>query len=428
MVGLFIDDKLLPHGSCYLWKSGLLWLHATSDILIALAYYSIPLALVYFVITRRDLAFRWMFLMFGVFILACGTTHLMNVWTIWNPDYLLDGIIKAFTALVSLVTAFMLWPLIPKALALPSPSELRQTNVLLEHEIIQHKQTDQALRTANDELERRVLERTKELEQVNEALRREIAERKNAEQKIQLLNIELERRVAERTAELQTANRELEAFSYSVSHDLRTPLRAIDGFSKALLKHYAEHFDEQAQDYLNRVRAASQRMGQLIDDLLKLSRVSRTEMQQSLVNMSDIAWRIFDDLKRLQPERQVQLNVAANLNVVGDTNLLHIVLENLLGNAWKFTKNREPVVIEFGVAELAGKKTYFVRDNGAGFDMTYMDKLFGAFQRLHTTADFEGTGIGLATVQRIIRRHGGEIWAEAAVDKGATFYFTLTDK
>lgn len=428
MVGLFIDDKLLPHGSCYLWKSGLLWLHATSDILIALAYYSIPLALVYFVITRRDLAFRWMFLMFGVFILACGTTHLMNVWTIWNPDYLLDGIIKAFTALVSLVTAFMLWPLIPKALALPSPSELRKANTLLEHEIIQHKQTDQALRTANDELELRVRERTKELELANEALRREIAERKNAEQKIQLLNIELERRVAERTAELQTANRELEAFSYSVSHDLRTPLRAIDGFSKALLKHYAEHFDEQAQDYLNRVRAASQRMGQLIDDLLKLSRVSRTEMQQSLVNMSDIAWQIFDDLKRLQPERQVQLNIAANLNVVGDTNLLHIVLENLLGNAWKFTKNREPAVIEFGVAEQAGKKTYFVRDNGAGFDMTYVDKLFGAFQRLHTNADFEGTGIGLATVQRIIRRHGGEIWAEAAVDKGATFYFTLTDK
>ena len=235
----------------------------------------------------------------------------------------------------------------------------------------------------------------------------------------------LEERVAERTAALAAVNKELEAFAYSVSHDLRAPLRSLDGFSQALIEDYAGQLDATAQDYLRRVRTASQRMGRLIDDILRLSRLTRTEMQWERIDLSALAREIAADLHQAHPERQTDLVIAEGAVAAGDARLLRVVMENLLGNAWKFTAKQACARIEFGHTEMEGKPVYFVRDNGAGFDMAYADRLFGAFQRLHSTAEFEGTGIGLATVQRIIHRHNGRAWAEGAVNQGATFYFTL---
>jgi signal transduction histidine kinase len=238
---------------------------------------------------------------------------------------------------------------------------------------------------------------------------------------------ELEQRVHERTAELTTANKELESFSYSVSHDLRAPLRSIDGFSQALLEDCGDRLDDQGKEHLNRVRAATQRMGILIDDLLNLSRIVRSEMHTQRFDISALACSIAADLQESQPERQVEFRIEHRLEAVADPGLLQNVLENLLGNAWKFTSKRASACIEFGQVHLNGTSAYFVRDDGAGFDQAYSQRLFGAFQRLHTETEFPGTGVGLATVQRIVHRHGGRIWVESAVDQGATFYFTLAE-
>lgn len=252
----------------------------------------------------------------------------------------------------------------------------------------------------------------------------------NTHQKVEserLLKAQLEQRVNERTAELQVANRELEAFSYSVSHDLRAPLRAIDGFSQVLIEDYAGQLDEQGKKYLERVRLATQRMGYLIDDMLTLSRLTRTEMRREPVDLSAIAAEVLADLQRTDPERTVECRIESGLVAEGDAQLLRVALVNLLGNAWKFTGKTTNPRIEFGVNRSdTGTMEFFVRDNGAGFDMAYAEKLFGVFQRLHPVSDFPGTGIGLVTVQRILHRHGGKIRGVGVPDQGATFYFTLT--
>jgi PAS domain S-box-containing protein len=243
---------------------------------------------------------------------------------------------------------------------------------------------------------------------------RDVTDRKRNEELLRLQN-----------AQLQTSNKELDAFSYSVSHDLRAPLRGIDGFSQALLEDYGDKLDANGQDYLQRVRLAAQRMSALIDDLLNLSRVTRSELRREKLDLSAIVKSVAEELKRGAPSRKATFVIADGLSVDGDSRLLRVAIENLVGNAWKYTSNHNCARIEFGLNQSNGKPSFFVRDDGAGFDPRYSDRLFGAFQRFHAVTEFPGTGIGLATVQRIIHRHGGEIWAEGAIEKGATFYFTL---
>jgi PAS domain S-box-containing protein len=246
------------------------------------------------------------------------------------------------------------------------------------------------------------------------AIVRDITDRKRRDEELRAMN-----------AQLEVTNQELETFSYSVSHDLRAPVRAIDGFSAILEQDYADQLDSRGRDCLHRVRAAAQRMYTLIDALLMLSRVTREQMRRDVIDLSALARSVATELQRVHPERHVEFNIAPGVIGVGDGSLVRVALENLIGNAWKFTSRRPKALVEFGAVDQQGSTVYFVRDNGAGFDMAYADKLFGAFQRLHTTDEFPGTGIGLPTVQRIVRRHGGAVWAEAEVDGGATFWFTL---
>jgi two-component system, sensor histidine kinase and response regulator len=260
-----------------------------------------------------------------------------------------------------------------------------------------------------------------ELAKKNELLRRQAELLKASEQEAR----ELAEELSELVRDLEHKNRELESFSYAVSHDLRAPIRRIEGFSRAVQDSYADRLDEAGRHYLERVREASQQMSQLIDDVLYLARVTRAEMREQEVDLSGLVTLLLDRMREAEPARAVETKVRPGVTVLADGQLLRIAMENLLQNAWKFTGQTPLARIEFGVTNVAGEPTYFVRDNGAGFDMAYADRLFGPFQRLHLQSEFPGTGIGLATVQRIIHRHGGRVWAEAQPGQGATFHFTL---
>ena len=288
---------------------------------------------------------------------------------------------------------------------------------------------DISARKVAEQKERAVQAELKQLletaDQSRRALLSLVEDQRRAEEQIMQLNAELEQRVRDRTAQLEAANHELEAFAYSVSHDLRAPLRAMDGFSSALVSDYHDQLDEQARHYLGRIQEASKRMGQLIEDLLNLSRVTRRELNRERIDLSQLAAEIAAELKNQNPQRQVEFEIMPGMMVQADAHLIRIALENLLNNAYKFTGQREKACIRVGVMQKEGEQTYFVSDNGVGFNMEYAGKLFVPFQRLHGIHEYPGTGIGLVTVQRIITRHGGRIWPEAQVDQGAVFFFTL---
>ena len=392
----------VPHGHCYLWQPNLVSLHLVSDALIGIAYYSIPCTVFYFVWKRKHVPFAPISLLFVTFILFFGTNHLMAIWTLWHPNYWLSGTLKAITAGISIYTAIQLIPVVPKAFDLPSPAQLEAINHQLQQQITERKQAEEHL----EKTEQR-------LQQLNQALEEKVSERTAALQ--------------EREAQLKASNQELEAFAYSVSHDLRAPLRAIDIYSRALLEEHGAALNKESKGYFARIHSNVVQMGLLIDDLIKLSQASRAEICCGTVNLSALTRELMYELQVLEPERQVKVTIASGAIVSADATLMRIVLMNLLHNAWKFTNHHPTAHIEFGVMLSEVRPIYFVRDDGAGFNMAYSKRLFGVFQRLHSAGEFPGTGIGLATVQRAIHRHGGEVWAEGAVEQGATIYFTVPD-
>ena len=369
---LFGAASFMPHGYCLLWRPDLVAVHAISDMLIAFSYFVIPVGLWYFARHRLDLQFKPVFYLFAAFILFCGITHVVAATTLWFPIYGAQGLMKAATAAVSLACAYAIWPTIPKALAIPGLSSLRR---------------------ANAEMTTVISDR--------EAL------------------------VAARTAELTAAYRELEAFAYSVAHDLRSPLRSINGFSDVLAEDYGEILDESGKLTVGRIRQATLRMGNLIDDMLNMSRLTRAPIQMSDVNISELAEAIIGDLRRDDPDRNVRVDIAANMVAPCDANLIRIALTHLLSNAWKFTSQRADAHIEIDRGRHYRKNRFQIRDNGAGFDMAYAGNLFTPFHRLHSDDEFPGKGMGLAIAARIIRRHGGDISAEASLGKGTTVTFSL---
>lgn len=300
-------------------------------------------------------------------------------------------------------------------------AQLEQANQCLQAEIAERQHAEQEVLILNSELEKRVIKRTEQLTEANRELAREVVQRKEAQEEILLLNEDL---IRQREA-LEIANQELDTFSYSVSHDLRAPLRHISGFCGMLAEDCSEELSESAKEYLNRIQAAVMKMERLIDALLDFSRLNGKGLSFETVDLSGIAGEILSEYRNNEPERPVVVSIEDAVTAEGDHRLLRALMDNLLGNAWKYTGKTPEARIEFGTQKQQGKTVYFVRDNGVGFDMAYADKLFGVFQRLHSDRDFKGEGIGLATVKRIIARHGGTIWAEGTPGRGATFYFTI---
>jgi signal transduction histidine kinase len=349
----FVQEQAVPYGHVYLWQPELVWPHALSDAVIAIAYFTIAFVLFRIAKRRRDLAFGWLIVCFGAFILASGLTHVLRAVNVWQIAYWLEAAVKVGAALLSVPTAILLWRALPDILSFPSQRELR---------------------SANESLAR--------------------------------------------------ATRELEAFTASVSHDLRSPLTTIAG-QAGLLELSLPNANEEQRRRLSRIQGSVKQMSELIDALLVLSRISRHTLHREIIDLSALAESIVTDLRQGDPDRKIDVNIEPNLRAHGDRRLIGDMLRNLIGNAWKFTSKTPDARIEIGRASDGALATLFVRDNGAGFDMAHAQKLFHAFHRLHSPAEFDGSGIGLATVARIVERHGGRIWAEAKPNAGAVFYFTL---
>ncbi|MBA3582443.1 MAG: hypothetical protein H0W44_08355 [Gammaproteobacteria bacterium] len=388
-----LNHDFMPHGHCFLWRPDLLWLHVLSDIFIALAYYTIPVALIYLVKKRTDLRFNLLFVLFAVFIFACGTTHLVGVLNVWHGYYYLEGWLKAITACVSIVTALILWPLMPKLLAIPSQATLEQKN--------------------------------------NELL--------NAQASLQQLNNELEQRISERTAALQRVNVDLERFAHLASHDLRGPLRGMNTYAQILLEDYGSQLDEPGLKKLTVLVELTHKLDEMIASLLEYSRISANKTELAEVNVKAVLDEVLALLCIELEGTQLISKVSTDVTLKTDPVYLAEVLRNLVGNAIKYNDKLDKR-IEIGLLSVeqlikksgiipAGVRTtckiVYVKDNGIGIKSEHLTVIFEMFKRLSASnVDQQGSGIGLAMVKRMIEQHGGYIWVESTYGKGSTFYFT----
>lgn len=380
---LFSSD-FIPHGHCYLWRPEIVWLHVVSDAAIALAYYFIPFALWYFIRRRKDLAFDWMFGCFAAFILACGTTHALQIWTLWHGTYRLEGLVKALTAGLSLATAALLIPLVPKAIRLPSPQQLRDAN---------------------------------------EALAKQILERERAEAEVRALNAELERRVEQRTAALKRSNEELAQFAYVASHDLQEPLRMVSNFTGLLRLRYRGKLDATADQYIDFASGSALRMHDLIQDLLSFSRIDGVGEKTTKFRLDAALDHALEALQLSIAECGAQIVRTPLPEIIGHERQFAQLFQNLIGNSIKYRADRLLEIV-IGAEERENDWVISVEDNGIGFDPAYREKVFDIFQRLNGER-FAGTGIGLAIVRKIVTNHGGQIWCDSKPGEGATFTFTL---
>ena len=405
----------MPHGHCYLWTPGLIKLHVISDVAIALAYFSIPLTLGWFVRRRRDIDFGWMFILFGVFILACGMTHVMEVWNIWHSIYWLSGTVKAITAVASVPTAILLTKLMPQALLVPSPRQLQVINRTLEEEVRTRRTAEEKLRELNAELESRVAHRTADLETANAELRRLLEEQRSAEGQMRKMLMELEH-----------SNQELGQFAYVASHDLKEPLRAITSCVQLLRKGYSEKLDARGLEFVDHSVDGAKRMQQLIDDLLSYSRLEQQGSELQPIGFSAPVQHACENLEAAIAESGVQIHIGSLPTLRCHFAQMVQLFQNLIGNAVKFRREQAPEVW-ISAERKNGDWLFSVRDNGIGFEPEFNERIFGLFQRLHTRRKYNGTGIGLAICKKIVERHQGCIWAESQPGRGTTFFFTLPE-
>lgn len=405
-------QNFMPHGHCYFWRSDLLGLHILSDVLIISAYYSIPIALLYFVYKRKDLAFDWLFILFGLFIFSCGTTHILNIITVWYPMYWIEGWIKLATGLVSVLTAVLLWPAIPRLLALPSPAELSLAKEKLEEEVRERRQTQAQLEKLNQELEQRVLERTQELQDINAQLEQAINK-----------HLATQEQLHEQAQQLSHSNAELEQYAYVVAHDLRSPVGSIQSFALLLQQRCGEMLDEKGKQFIAYIQKGAQRMDQLITDLLEYAKLGNVE-NKYLTPLSSLVAEVLENLSEEIQEKEAQIEISELPHLRVSPVHIQQLFQNLIGNALKFCPDTPHIQIE---AQAQSEHWLFsVCDNGIGFDDNQKERIFQIFQRLHGNEDhYSGTGLGLAVCKKVVERHGGKIWAEGKPEQGSCFYFTL---